>query len=43
MVKDHYDKLRFSAVSSDADGGRRYALDLRRFTPADTFIDVAEG
>ena len=43
MVKDHYDRLGFHVVRDDADGGRHYALDLRMFAPAETFIDVTEG
>ena len=43
MVREHYDRLGFGVVREDADGGRHYALDLRTFVPADTFIDVTEG
>ncbi len=43
MVKDHYDRLGFRLTVEEADGTRRYALDLRAFTGAETFIDVKEG
>jgi FkbH-like protein len=43
MVKDHYAKLGFTALETDATGGSRSVLDLARFAPADTFIHVTEG
>jgi FkbH-like protein len=43
MVKDHYARLGFSMVAADPSGASRGVLDLARFTPADTFIDVCEG
>ncbi len=43
MVKDHYAKLGFDVVSTDADGGSVAVLDLERFVPAQTFIHVSEG
>jgi FkbH-like protein len=43
MVRDHYAKLGFEVLETRADGGSRAALDLTGFTPAATFITVAEG
>jgi FkbH-like protein len=43
MVRDHYAKLGFTPLEADASGASRAALDLERFVPADTFIDVREG
>jgi predicted enzyme involved in methoxymalonyl-ACP biosynthesis len=43
MVKDHYAKLGFTVMETDAVGGSRALLDLASFTPADTFIHVEEG
>ena len=43
MVRDHYAKLGFEVLETREDGGSRAALDLSRFTPAATFITVAEG
>jgi FkbH-like protein len=43
MVKDHYEKLGFTKVSSAPDGASINVLDLETFTPAPTFIDVVEG
>jgi FkbH-like protein len=43
MVKDHYAKLGFTVMESDAAGGSRAVLDLAGYTPADTFIHVSEG
>jgi FkbH-like protein len=42
MVSDHYAKLGFTVVQTDAAGGSRNVLDLTEFVPADTFIDVRE-
>jgi FkbH-like protein len=43
MVKDHYAKLGFTVVETEASGASRAVLDLTGFTPADTFIDVKRG
>jgi FkbH-like protein len=43
MVKDHYAKLGFTIMETDAAGGSRGVLDLAGFTPAETFIHVTEG
>ena len=43
MVKDHYARLGFTVIETDAAGGSHSVLDLARFTPADTFIHVIEG
>jgi len=43
MVKDHYAKLGFTAMETDASGGSRAVLDLTGFQPAETFIHVTEG
>ena len=43
MVKDHYENLGFQVIQRGADGGSKAVLDLGRFVPADTFIDVEEG
>jgi FkbH-like protein len=43
MVKDHYAKLGFVVMETDAVGGTRAVLDLAGFTPAETFIQVTEG
>ena len=43
MVRDHYAKLGFTVVETDAQGGSRAVLDLAGFSPATTFIHVAEG
>jgi FkbH-like protein len=43
MVKDHYARLGFTTVATDAGGGSHNLLDLVGFTPTDTFIQVAEG
>jgi FkbH-like protein len=42
MVKDHYAKLGFTVMETDASGSRA-VLDLASFTPAETFIHVTEG
>ncbi|HEY1931738.1 MAG TPA: HAD-IIIC family phosphatase [Acetobacteraceae bacterium] len=41
MVKDHYAKLGFAAMSET--GGNTNVLDLATFVPAKTFIHVTEG
>ena len=43
MVRDHYPKLGFAPAGPGEHGGERYYLDLDRFAPADTFIEVVEG
>ncbi len=43
MVKEHYARLGFTVMESDAAGGNRNILDLAGFTPAETFIHVVEG
>ena len=43
MVKDHYARLGFTVIESDAAGGNRSVLDLAGFVPADTFIEIREG
>ncbi|MEA2727856.1 MAG: hypothetical protein QOF70_2331 [Acetobacteraceae bacterium] len=43
MVKEHYARLGFTVMETDAAGGNRNILDLAAFTPADTFIHVVEG
>ena len=43
MVKDHYAKLGFTAVETDAAGGSRNVLELSSYAPAETFIFVAPG
>ena len=43
MVKDHYARLGFTVMDTDAAGGNRNILDLAAFTPAETFIHVVEG
>ncbi len=43
MVKDHYARLGFTVMETEAGGGNRNLLDLAGFTPAETFIHVVEG
>jgi FkbH-like protein len=43
MVKDHFARLGFTTVSTDADGGNRNSLELAGFVPAETFIEMREG
>ena len=43
MVKDHYARLGFTVMETDATGSNRNIIDLAAFTPADTFIHVVEG
>jgi FkbH-like protein len=43
MVKDHYAKLGFSVISADESGGSRAILELSRFEPLPTFIDIQPG
>jgi FkbH-like protein len=43
MVRDHYMKLGFSVVETDASGASRSVLDLAGFAPHGTFIAVKEG
>jgi len=38
MVRDHYQKLGFQCLSSDAGGASRWSLDLAQYEPFDTFI-----
>jgi FkbH-like protein len=43
MVKDHYAKLGFTVVATNAAGGNRNMLDLTNFRPAETSIVLTEG
>ena len=43
MVKDHYAKLGFTVMETDAAGGSRACSIWPSFTPAETFIHVTEG
>ncbi len=43
MVKDHYAKLGFFPMETDASGGSRAVLDLAGHTLVETFIHVTEG
>jgi FkbH-like protein len=43
MVSEHYARLGFTVTETDGAGGNRSFLDLRGFTPAETFIHVVEG
>jgi hypothetical protein len=43
MVKDHYERLGFTKVSSEPSGENVNILDLAEFVPLDTFIDVKES
>ena len=43
MVKDHYRKLGFERLDEADDGANRNVLELDRFTPADTFIEIKQG
>ena len=43
MVRDHYAKLGFEGPRELADGNCTATLDLSRFVPEPTFIDVSEG
>jgi len=43
MVKEHYARLGFTTMETDAAGGNRNILDLAAFIPAETFIHVVEG
>jgi len=43
MVKEHYQRLGFTVMEEQADGGSRCRLDLEGFQPAETFIKVTEG
>ena len=42
MVRDHYRNLGFTVVA-ETESGSTATLDLRRFTPQQSFIDVTEG
>jgi FkbH-like protein len=42
MVKDHYAKLGFCAIDGAGANTSRYALDLTKFIPRDTFVEVRE-
>jgi FkbH-like protein len=43
MVKEHYQRLGFTVVEEQADGGSRTRLDLTALEPNDTFIKISEG
>jgi FkbH-like protein len=43
MVREHYTRLGFTSLTSEASGASRAVLDLAHFVPADTFIDVQHG
>jgi len=43
MVEKHYVSLGFELIHKREDGGSRHFLDLNRFSPAATFIEVEEG
>jgi FkbH-like protein len=43
MVRDHYARLGFTVVSTDATGGNRNVLELDSFVPIETFINMREG
>ena len=43
MVKDHYVKLGFTVMSTNAAGGNRNMLDLANFRPTETSIVITEG
>ena len=43
MVREHYTKLGFTSLVTQADGSSTAELDLAQFTPEPTFIHVTEG
>ncbi len=43
MVREHYTKLGFTPLDTQADGSSTAVLDLSQFTPEPTFIHVTEG
>ncbi len=43
MVRDHYAKLGFTVVETEAQGGSRAILDLDGFSPASTLIHATEA
>jgi len=43
MVRNHYEKLGFTVVSTHADGSSVAEFDLTNFVPSPTFITVTEG
>ena len=43
MVKDHYERLGFTVLDRDSEGGARSELDLTAFRLNETFIQVEEG
>jgi FkbH-like protein len=42
MVKDHYRKLGFNDIKPTPEGGSRATLDLRQFSPYETFMQIVE-
>jgi FkbH-like protein len=42
LVKDHYSMLGFETVLETPDGARGYELDLSKFQPRETFIEVIQ-
>jgi FkbH-like protein len=43
MVEKHYEKLGFKMIGRQEDGGSRNILDLDRFCPFETFVEVQEA
>ena len=43
MVREHYTKLGFTPLATQADGSSSAILDISQFTPEPTFIHVIEG
>ncbi len=43
MVRDHYAKLGFSQLKSEADGTTQWQRPLAEFNPYDTFIEIRAG
>jgi predicted enzyme involved in methoxymalonyl-ACP biosynthesis len=43
MVREHYAKLGFSPLETDAHGMKRDTLDLASFAPADVIMTIKEG
>ncbi len=43
MVREHYTKLGFTPLDTQADGSSTAVLDFSQFTPEPTFIHVTEG
>ncbi len=43
MVADHYRRLGFTLMETSTTGSTRWRIDLREFTPVETFITVNQG